>query len=74
MVLIKINDDGKLEANWEELSQLAKAYDLGLRTEEAYHSKLVLLILEHGYDNAVSELKNSHERMMLLLSCAAGSA
>lgn len=74
MVLLKINSDGCLEANWEEIDQLAKAYDRGLRTEEAYKSKVISLILDQGYDRAIDEMEEVNRRTLLLLSCTAGSA
>jgi hypothetical protein len=74
MVLLKINSKGVLEANWEEIAELAEAYDRGLRTEEAYKSKVVSLIFDRGYEQAMSEIDEVNQRTMLLLTCTGGRA
>lgn len=74
MDLLKINSRGVLEANWEEIAELAEAYDKGLRTDEAYESKVVSLIFDRGYEQAMSEIDEVSQRTMLLLTCTGGRA
>lgn len=74
MILLKINSNGHLEGNWEEIAELAEAYDRGCRSEEAYKSKVVSLIFDRGYEQAMSEIEEVHQRTMLLITCTGGSA
>ena len=74
MILLKINDSGDLEANWDEIDALAKAYDSGARTEDCYKAKLVSLIWENGYLDAMQELVNQQNQIALLMSCTGGTA
>lgn len=74
MILLKINAKGQLEGNWDEIADLAEAYDRGCRSEEAYKAKVVSMIFDRGYEHAMGEVKDANERMLLLLSCTAGSA
>lgn len=74
MILLKINGQGKLEGNWEEIAELADAYDRGSRTTEAYNSKIYSLIFDRGYEHAMEELEEVHRRTVLLMTCTGGNA
>lgn len=74
MILLKINSRGVLEGNWDEIAELAEAYDRGVRTDDAYKSKIVSLIFDRGYEQAMSEIDEVNKRTVLLLTCTAGSA
>jgi hypothetical protein len=74
VILLKINSKGRLEGNWEEIAELAEEYDKGVRTEDAYQSKLISLIFDRGYEQAMSEIEQVHERTVLLMSCTGGNA
>lgn len=73
MILLKINN-GKLEGNWDEIAELADAYDHGSRTDDAYQSKVISLIFDRGYDAAMEEMEAVNQRTLLLMTCTGGSA
>ena len=58
MILLKINDDGKLE--W--------------KSEEAYKAKVIRLIWEQGYTHAMDDMQDMQEKTMLLFGCVGGNA
>lgn len=74
MILIKIDSRGRLEANWEEIAELADEYDRGCRSEDAYQSKIISLIFDRGYDEAMKNIEEVHQRTVLLMSCTGGHA
>jgi hypothetical protein len=74
MILLKINSKGQLEGNWEEIAELAEEYDRGLRTDDAYQSKIITLIFDRGYEEAMKNIEEVHERTVLLMSCTGGHA
>lgn len=74
MILLKINNSGKLEGNWDEIAELADAYDRGSRTTDACTSKIYSLIFDRGYEHAMEELEEVHRRAVLLMTCTGGNA
>lgn len=74
MILLKINPRGQLEGNWDEIAELAEEYDRGNRSEDAYQGKIISLIFDRGYEQAMSEIEESHRRTVLLMSCTGGHA
>ena len=74
MILLKINSRGQLEGNWEEIAELAEEYDRGSRSEDAYQSKVISLIFDRGFEQAMSEIEEAHRRTVLLMSCTGGHA
>lgn len=74
MILLKINSRGQLEGNWEEIAELAEEYDRGSRSDDAYQSKIITLIFDRGYEEAMREIEQVHERTVLLMSCTGGHA
>ena len=59
MILLKINDDGKLEWNLDEIKTLSDLHDRGCKSEEAYKAKVIRLIWEQGYTHAMDEDRKS---------------
>ncbi len=53
---MKIDENGELEADWDEIERLTKCFDNGCKSEEAYRAKLFSLVLEHGYEAAMDEV------------------
>ena len=74
MILLKIDSRGDLEANWDEIKVLAMAYDSGNQTEDCYRAKLVSLIWEAGYLEAIQNSVKQQNQIALLLSCTGGTA
>ena len=74
MILLKINSQGQLEANWQEIVELAEEYDRGCRSEDAYQSKIISLIFDRGYEDAMRNIEEVHQRTILLMSCTGGHA
>ena len=73
MILIKVTD-GKLEANWEEIVALADAYDQGSKDEDAYMSKVFSLIFDKGYEQALHDMEQHNQRLLILATCTGGHA
>ena len=74
MILMKIDENGELEADWDSIERLTKCFDKGCKSEEAYKAKLFSLVLEHGYDVAMEDLEETNRQMMLMLTCTGGTA
>ena len=74
MILMKIDENGELLADWEAITTLSICYDNGCKSEEAYKAKLFSLVSLHGYDCAMDELEVHRQQTMLLLSCTGGNA
>ena len=60
MILLKINNDGELEWNLDEIRTLSNLYDRGCKSEEAYKAKVIRLIWEQGYTSAMDEIGRAH--------------
>ncbi len=73
-LLMKINEDGKLEWNLEEVETLAKSYDLGVRTEDTKLGKIVSLVWQDGYCCAMDDVEDKQQKMILLMTCVGGNA
>lgn len=74
MILLKINDDGELECNLEEIKVLSDLYDKGCKSEEAYKAKLIRLVWQEGYMSAMDDMQDMQEKTMLLFGCVGGHA
>ena len=70
---MKITPDG-LEANWDEIKALADAYDRGCKSEEAYRAKIMDLIYEMGYTQALEDIDKAQFQTAYLLSHTMGNA
>jgi len=73
MILMKITPEG-LEANWDEIKSLADAYDRGCKSEEAYKAKIMGLIWELGYTQALDDLEQAQLQSSYLLTHTMGNA
>ena len=73
MILLKIVGN-KVDGNWEEIVELAESYDRGVRTEDAYHAKLITLIFDRGYEEAMRDIETVNQRTLLLMSSTGGHA
>jgi len=73
MILLKIAN-GKLEGNWDEIAELADEYDRGDRSEDAYQSKIISLVFDRGFEAAMSEIEQAHQRTLLLMTTTGGNA
>jgi hypothetical protein len=74
MILMKIDANGELEADWDTIERLTKCFDKGCKSEEAYKAKLFSLVLEHGYDVAMEDVEENQRQVMLMLTCTGGHA
>ena len=74
MILMKIDANGELEADWEEIERLTQCFDNGCKSEEAYRAKLFTLVLAHGYDAALEEVETHNRQMIFMLSMTGGNA
>lgn len=73
MILLKIAGN-KVEGNWEEIVELAESYDQGDRTDDAYQAKLITLIFDRGYEEAMRDIETVNQRTLLLMSSTGGHA
>jgi hypothetical protein len=73
-LLMKINDEGELEWNLDEVKLLADAYDRGERTEDAHRAKLISLVWREGYCAAMDDVEETQQKVLLLMSCVGGNA
>ena len=74
MILMKIDENGELEADWDSIERLTKCFDNGCKSEEAYKAKLFSLVLEHGYDVAMEDVEEQRKQMMFMMCAPAGHA
>lgn len=74
MILMKIDANGELEADWDEIERLAECFDNGCKSEEAYKAKLFSLVLAEGYDAAMEEVEEHNKQMIFMLSMTGGHA
>ena len=74
MILMKIDGNGKLEADWDAIEKLTKCFDKGCKSEEAYKAKLFSLVLEHGYDAAMDDIEYERKEILFMLCTPAGNA
>jgi len=74
MILMKIDDNGELEADWDTIERLTKCFDRGCKSEEAYKAKLFSLVLEHGYDVAMDDVERERKEVLFMLCAPAGNA
>ena len=71
---MKIDGNGKLEADWDAIEKLTKCFDKGCKSEEAYKAKLFSLVLEHGYDVAMDDVEQDRKQVLFKLCTRAGNA
>jgi hypothetical protein len=74
MILMKIDGNGKLEADWDAIEKLTKCFDKGCKSEEAYKAKLFSLVLEQGYDVAMDDVEEDRKQVLFMLCTPAGNA
>jgi hypothetical protein len=74
MILMKIDDNGELQADWDAIEKLTKCFDRGCKSEKAYKAKLFSLVLEHGYDIAMDDVEQDRKQVLFMLCTPAGNA
>lgn len=74
MILMKIDANGELEADWDSIERLTKCFDKGCKSEEAYKAKLFSLVLEHGYDVAMEDVEEQRKQVLFMMCAPAGHA
>lgn len=74
MILMKIDDNGELQADWNAIEKLTKCFDRGCKSEKAYKAKLFSLVLEHGYDIAMDDVEQDRKQVLFMLCTPAGNA
>jgi hypothetical protein len=74
MILMKIDENGKLEADWDAIERFTKCFEKGCKSEQAYKAKLFSLVLEHGYDAAMDDVEYERKEIMFMLCTPAGNA
>ena len=74
MILMKIDGNGKLEADWDAIERFTKCFDKGCKSEQAYKAKLFSLVLEHGYDAAMDDVDHERKQVLFMLCTPAGNA
>ena len=74
MILMKIDENGELQADWKAIEKLTKCFDNGCKSEEAYKAKLFSLVLEHGYDVAMEDMEETNRQLTFMMACTGGHA
>ena len=74
MILMKIDEKGKLQADWEAIERFTKCFEKGCKSEQAYKAKLFSLVLEHGYDAAMDDIEHERKQVLFMLCAPAGHA
>lgn len=74
MILMKIDENGELDADWDAIERLTKCFDKGCKSEMAYKAKLFSLVLEHGYDVAMEDVEEQRRQIMFMMCTPAGHA
>jgi hypothetical protein len=74
MILMKIDQNGELQADWDAIEKLTKCFDRGCKSEKAYKAKLFSLVLEHGYDAAMDDVEHERKQVLFMLCAPAGHA
>ena len=74
MILMKIDGNGELEADWDAIERFTKCFDKGCKSEQAYKAKLFSLVLEHGYDAAMDDVDHERKQVLFMLCTPAGNA
>ena len=74
MILMKIDQNGERQADWDAIEKLTKCFDRGCKSEKAYKAKLFSLVLEHGYDAAMDDVEHERKQVLFMLCAPAGHA
>jgi hypothetical protein len=74
MILMKIDDNGELQADWEEIARLSQSFDDGCKSEEAYKAKLFTLVLDRGYEAAIDAMEENSNQLSFMLASTGGNA
>ena len=71
---MKIDENQKLQADWDAIERFTKCFDNGCKSEQAYKAKLFSLVLEHGYDAAMDDVEYERKQVLFMLCAPAGHA
>ena len=71
---MKIDENQKLQADWDAIERFTKCFDNGCKSEKAYKAKLFSLVLEHGYDAAMDDVDHERKQVLFMLCTPAGNA
>ena len=71
---MKIDENGKLQADWDAIERFTKCFEKGCKSEQAYKAKLFSLVLEHGYDAAMDDVDHERKQVLFMLCTPAGNA
>ncbi len=74
MILMKIDEKGELQADWDAIERFTKCFEKGCKSEQAYKAKLFSLVLEHGYDAAMDDVDHERKQVLFMLCTPAGNA
>ena len=74
MILLKIDRDGGLVWNKDEVLEQAKLHDHGLCNELTHNCKILELIWREGYEDALNQITQMSQRSALFFAEPAGTA
>jgi hypothetical protein len=74
MILLKIDRDGGLVWNKDEVLEQAKLHDHGLCNELTHNCKLLELIWREGYEDALTQVTQMSQKTALFFAEPAGTA
>lgn len=74
MILLKIDRDGGLVWNRDEVLEQAKLHDHGLCNELTHNCKILELIWREGYEDALSQVTEISQKSALYFAEPVGTA
>lgn len=74
MILLKIDNQGELQWNRDEIWEQANLHDRGLCNELTHNCKILQMIWQEGYEGALSQINQMSQRSALYFAEPAGTA
>ena len=74
MILLKIDNQGELQWNRDEIWEQANLHDRGLCNELTHNCKILQLIWQDGYEDALNQVTQMSQRSALYFAEPAGTA
>lgn len=74
MILLKIDKDGELQWNRDEIMEQARLHDHGLCNEFTHNCKLLQMIWREGYEDALHQVTEISQKSALYFAEPAGTA
>lgn len=74
MILLKIDNQGELQWNKDEIWEQAQLHDHGLCNELTHNCKILQMIWREGYEQSLHQITEMSQRSALYFAEPAGTA